>query len=293
LFFDCFIDFWIDFWVLHWSFGFSQGKSPYERDGYRYTPILAYLVLPNMWLHPAFGKVFFAALDIVAAYLTFILLQRMKVRNAEMKFSMLLCLYNPVTINVSTRGNAESVMSVLCLLTLLLHTNLSFFLSGLVFGLSVHFKIYPVCYALPLYFWCSSGRRLGLAELLSPTPQKAKFVAGAAISFLTLTAFFYLLYGQEFLQETYFYHLTRRDTQHNFSVWFYILRIFEKSPWEAILNFLPFLIQGVFWAVFSLRFYRDLPFVCFLNTAVFVILNKVCTVQVCEELKPTTLCPTL
>lgn len=35
----------------------SQGGSPYERSTYRYSPLLAYLVLPNIWLHPAWGKV--------------------------------------------------------------------------------------------------------------------------------------------------------------------------------------------------------------------------------------------
>jgi len=63
-------------------------------------------------------------------------------------------LFNPLSVTVSTRGNAESVMAVLVLSTLFLlarkrHT--SILLSAVMYGLSVHMKIYPVTYALALY----------------------------------------------------------------------------------------------------------------------------------------------
>ncbi|GAU96794.1 hypothetical protein RvY_08183 [Ramazzottius varieornatus] len=264
----------------------SQEKSPYNRDTYRYTPLLAYMLLPNNFIHPAFGKALFAFLDVVAAYLTFIILQRMKVNKDTMKNCMMVALYNPVAINVSTRGNAESIMSVLCLLNLVLHMDRKCLLSGLVFGLSVHFKIYPICYAVPLYFYCTSEREEGssigmkrIIRLLTPNKNKIAFVLSSALSFCILTGLFYAIYGQEFIKETYLYHLTRRDIQHNFSPWFYILRKTVGSPYEQALNLAPFVPQVAFWIWYSFKYFRDLPFVCFLNTFVFVIFNKVCTVQ--------------
>lgn len=39
-------------------------NSPFKRHTYRYTPLLAYLVLPNLLLHHSFGKFVFSLFDI-------------------------------------------------------------------------------------------------------------------------------------------------------------------------------------------------------------------------------------
>ena len=46
----------------------AAGGSPFDRATYRYTPLLAWLMLPNVWVHPAVGKLLFCAADLVAGW---------------------------------------------------------------------------------------------------------------------------------------------------------------------------------------------------------------------------------
>jgi hypothetical protein len=45
------------------------GESPYERDTYRYTPLLALLMQPNVLLTPSFGKCVFVLFDLLCGWL--------------------------------------------------------------------------------------------------------------------------------------------------------------------------------------------------------------------------------
>ena len=46
----------------------TKGLSPYLRSTYRYSPLLAWTLVPNLLLHPAWGKVLFCAADLLAAW---------------------------------------------------------------------------------------------------------------------------------------------------------------------------------------------------------------------------------
>ena len=39
-----------------------EGGTPYDRHTYRYTPILAYMMIPNLY-YEAFGKILFSFID--------------------------------------------------------------------------------------------------------------------------------------------------------------------------------------------------------------------------------------
>eukprot|EP00744_Colponema_vietnamica_P001746 GILI01002857.1.p1 GENE.GILI01002857.1~~GILI01002857.1.p1 ORF type:complete len:561 (+),score=74.53 GILI01002857.1:70-1683(+) len=54
--------------------------------------------------------------------------------------------------NISTRGNADSIVCALVLATLYFLFKKRVVLSALCFGMSVHFKIYPIIYAIPIVF---------------------------------------------------------------------------------------------------------------------------------------------
>lgn len=89
-------------------------------------------------------------------------------------------------------------------------------------------------------------------------------------------------YGQIFLDETYLYHITRKDTQHNFSIYFYPLRVAEELAPELakLVGLSAFLPQCGATLAFTYKYYRDLPFCWFIITLAFVTFNKVCTSQV-------------
>ncbi len=46
----------------------ATGGSPFRRATYRYTPLLAWVSLPNVWLHPAAGKLIFCGADLLAGW---------------------------------------------------------------------------------------------------------------------------------------------------------------------------------------------------------------------------------
>ena len=134
------------------------GESPYHRHTYRYTPILAWLMIPNLTISPLFGKYLFCLLDIFAGYLIYTFVKncyRCHFGPNKIEFQARVCaflwLYNPLVFAVSARGNAESIVVTLVLITMHLFSEKVFVLAGIAFGLSIHFKIYPIIYSISFY----------------------------------------------------------------------------------------------------------------------------------------------
>lgn len=166
----------------------ARGQSPYARETYRYTPLLAWMLLPTTarsssnWLTVAWfssGKVLFAVADLVAGWLIVKVLTmrsgnstgpRMDGPTAR-KFAAI-WLLNPMVATISTRGSSEGLLGVLVMALLWAVAARRTTLAAFLLGFSVHFKIYPFIYA-PAIVWWMDDERLGLAAK-RPTPSKQK-----------------------------------------------------------------------------------------------------------------------
>jgi len=141
----------IDYYVFTDASRFTaQGGSPYDRDTYRYTPLLAWLLVPTTWYSWSFslGKVAFAIGDLVAGWLIWLTLRSTPGMSSEraLKFACI-WLLNPMVATISTRGSSEGLLGVMVMVILWAITRGYVKLAGAVLGLGVHFKIYPFIYA--------------------------------------------------------------------------------------------------------------------------------------------------
>lgn len=88
------------------------------------------------------------------------------------------------------------------------------------------------------------------------------------------------------MQETFLYHVTREDVQHNFSPIFYPLRLLNENPsesseilkWTLTTSLTALQMILVVRSAFRYAAYH-LPFALFTQTCCFVIFNKVATSQ--------------
>ncbi|EAU88666.1 GPI mannosyltransferase 1 [Coprinopsis cinerea okayama7 len=250
--------------------------NPYTRETYRYTPLLAWLLTPNGWLHPSFGKYIFAACDLLNGWLIYkILLQYVLPKIVEQpkatsnikpasnassgtkagkvnpyvleKRQSLATIYsavhllNPLVFSISTRGSSESILSLFVLATLYAAMKGRWNLAAMFLGLSTHWKIYPLVYGvgtLGAIAAGSSGHARGLCAIVSNlvTRKTIQFTALSAVTFVLLGAGCYAIWGYPFLYESYIYHLRRLDHRHNFSPYFYLTYLTYPSSDTSVVE---------------------------------------------------------
>lgn len=156
-------------------------KSPFDRHTYRYTPFLAtILTIPYYILGPSqhefgkrwFGRSVFCFSDAICGYLIMVMRKESRFRHCHreekkektqsdfMFIDALWWLYNPLAINICTRGSSESFIVLLpVLLTLMVTTSSRFdpwnkstgvvfksIIGGFIHGISIHSKLYPIIY---------------------------------------------------------------------------------------------------------------------------------------------------
>ncbi|XP_015785861.1 GPI mannosyltransferase 1 isoform X1 [Tetranychus urticae] len=273
----------------------KDGRSPFLRHGYRYSPLIAFLMLPNVYLMPLFGKFLFAALDIVTGYLIYKILvhPRVKLSQSKALISSLIWLYNPLPMIISTRGSADTLITFLVLGTIYFILSGQYLYSGLLYGLAIHCKIYPIIYSLPIYLFLSgSTTRLFSSQILSPFNRaKLTFFFSSFTTLALITYGYYLRYGHLYLKEAWLYHINRKDDAHNFSPYFYAYKTIRDQSILRLLSYVAFIPQVMAILYYSIRYciqYKkqkstnhsiNLMFALFSSTYLFVTLNKVVTSQ--------------
>lgn len=286
----------------------AWGRSPYNRDTYRYTPLLAWILFPTSWpgLWFDFGKVIFAGSDVIAGWLIYRILRSSYVMPTDtaLKYASI-WLLNPMVAQISTRGSSEGLLIVMIMAMLWAALQRQNVLAGCLLGLAVHFKIYPFIYAASIFWWLgdagskSNQFSWNVVQTLF-APSRIALATSSALTFIHLNMIMlymcdyaisllvYMLtrlrYGHDFLQHTYLYHVIRSDHRHNFSPYNMLLYLNSspaaESTWKPeAFAFLPqLLFCTVLLPVVLAK--RDLPSCLLAQTFVFVTFNKVCTSQV-------------
>ena len=276
----------------------QDGRSPYERHTYRYTPFLAALLAMFGNSMTISSRLLFCLADALCGYII-LKLRWVSRRTKKQKCSegnieseeheqgtvapsdSLWWLYNPLSINICTRGSAESLVVLLPVLSCVAVATLFSFdgagnkdnnggrtqhkiifqsiLCGILLGIAVHMKIYPIIYTLSFMTYLS--RREGApCWQASPfgTQQHSKgskietilaflkiwrkrllrppsiLIFGTTVAtWIGVTYTAVKIYGIEAWNLGIAYHVTRLDHRHNYSVYWYWIYLTRAAQAES------------------------------------------------------------
>lgn len=248
-----------------------EGGSPFERHTFRYTPLLAYLMVPNLLWGVYFGKLIFVGCEFLGGYLLLALTR--KYSEFYRALGLLIWFFNPLTMVLAVRGSSDVIVSVMLFGLLLLLKRRQWTAAALLYGLIVHFRIYPLVFCIIFYLYIARKHK---APFFNWPSIRFGLLAAGTLAFLTLV--FYLVYGFEFLHEAYLYHLTRKDHRHNFSLMFYLIYLTFQQI-DPVTSGLLLAVPAFLILVASIKFFHRPIFACFLTSLLFVTYNKVVTAQ--------------
>ena len=272
----------------------ARGSSPYDRATYRYTPLLAWILLPTtwggLWFH--FGKAIFAVSDLVAGWLIMRVLSRKGYDNTSCLKYASVWLLNPMVANISTRGSSEGLLCVMVMALLWAFESGRILFAGVLLGLSVHFKIYPFIYGVSM-LWALETKS-GLVPIASVVDRlrhqfnygRVVLTVSSLLVFIALNLLMYSTYGRPFLQHTFLHHVTRIDHRHNFSPYNTLLYLSSGGmtkntniplSFESLAFAPQILLSTLLIPLATARV--DLPSTMLAQTLAFVTFNKVCTSQ--------------
>jgi len=255
------------------------------------------LLLPNVWLHPAWcaaprcageradgesltprdrGKLLFCAADLAAAWLVTELLSAGGASAGEAWWSAAASLLNPLTLAISTRGSCDSLLSLLQLLLLRALQRRAPAAAGGWLGAAVHLRLFPAIHALPL------GLHLLLRRGAPPRARAAdaaRFALAALAAFALLTGGCSAIWGGDVLRHAFLYHASRSDPRHNFAPAFYPVYLAGAGAGGARARAEAALAQLAAVCAAGLAHSRDPPAALFFQTLLFVTFNRVITAQ--------------
>lgn len=167
----------------------AAGHTPYERETYRYTPLLAWLLVPTtlqpQWVWFSFGKLLFAAGDLVAGWLIYSVLRTSyggMEKARALRFAGI-WLLNPMVAAISTRGSSEGLLGVMVVALVWAALRRRAVLTGVLLGVAVHFKIYPVIYGPAILWWMEGSGGGGGGGGGSVAARMVGFVSWARVKF--------------------------------------------------------------------------------------------------------------
>ena len=209
----------------------TLGGSPYAVPTYRYSPLLAILLLPNRYFL-SFGKIIFSIADAsIASYLHTILLKFCACSLDYCERVSFLWAVNPVTIIIATRGSSDAITNLLLLIVILKLFEKKYLFSGLLFGLLVHLRLFPVIYTPAILLFILRSKPKSAAE----PPRKIvhssflhsiqheydwipaiSFAISSLLFFALLSVLSWAAYGPAYLENALLYHVTRCRSTLNF-----------------------------------------------------------------------------